>query len=248
MANGEPTSSGRETADVETSSDGYASRFAGPTGAWLLAVQAEAVRTLLGPDRGRTILEVGGGHGQLARPLAGEEGRPYTVLGSEPACRTRIADLVEAARCRFVAGDLLALPFEDRGFDTVVCIRLLTHCARWEALAGELCRAARSEVLVEYPLHEGLHRAAGLFFGMKRKVEGNTRHWTPFRHRQVTAAFEAHGFREAAIVRQFFWPMVLHRALGRPGLSRKLEAVARRAGWTARAGSPAISKMVRTGA
>jgi SAM-dependent methyltransferase len=237
----------RETADIETASDGYAARFAGPAGAWMLEVQAEAVRRLLGPDRPLSLLEVGGGHGQLAGPLA-QDGHAYTVLGSDPVCAKRIDPLVAAGRCRFVAGELTALPFEDRSFDAVLCIRLLTHCARWKALAAELARTARRTVIVEYPLHEGLHRLGPLFFGMKKKVEGNTRSWTPFRHREVVAAFEALGFREEAVIRQFFWPLVLHRMLGRRGLSERLEAAARRAGWTARAGSPAISKMVRRGA
>jgi ubiquinone/menaquinone biosynthesis C-methylase UbiE len=212
----------------------------------VLAVQAEAARALLGPDRTRTLLEVGGGHGQLARPLA-EEGRPYTVLGSDPVCRRRIEDLLASGRCRFVAGEVTALPFGDRSFDAVLCIRLLTHCDRWPDLIGELCRVARQDVIIEYPLHAGLHRAGGLFFGMKKRVEGNTRPWTAFRHRQVTEAFEARGFRETALIRQFFWPLVLHRMLGRPALSKRLEAAARTLGWTARAGSPAFSKMTRIG-
>ncbi len=236
----------RETADIETASDGYAARFAGPTGEWILDVQARAVRTLLGPAPGLPLLEVGGGHGQLARPLA-EEGRTYTVLGSDPVCVRRIADLVAAGRCRFMSGDVTALPFPDRSFDAALCIRLLTHCGRWADLVAELCRVASRTVIVEYPVHEGLHRAAGLFFGMKKKVEGNTRSWRPFRHREVVDAFEARGFREEAAIRQFFWPLVIHRMLKRRGLSERLEAVARRAGWTARLGSPVISKMVRMG-
>jgi 2-polyprenyl-3-methyl-5-hydroxy-6-metoxy-1,4-benzoquinol methylase len=236
----------RETADIETASDAYAARFAGPAGAWLLEVQTAAVLKLLAPGQGLSLLEVGGGHGQLARPLV-EAGHAYTVLGSDPVCAKRISDLVAAGRCRFVTGNVSALPFPDRSFDAVLCIRLLTHCAQWQTLAAELCRTARRSVIVEYPLHEGLHRLAPLFFGMKKKVEGNTRTWTAFRHREVTAAFEALGFREEAVVRQFFWPLVLHRMLGRRGLSERLEAMAHRAGWTARAGSPAISKMVRTG-
>lgn len=233
----------RESADVETSSDGYAARFAGPAGAWLLDVQLGAVRSLLGSDKTRTLLEVGGGHGQLAIPLA-REGWNYTVLGSEPACRKRIDSLVSAGLCRFVAGDVTALPFEDRSFDTVICIRLLAHCIRWPDLVRELCRVARRNVVVEYPLHEGLHRLAPLFFGVKKKVETNTRPWTAFRHGQVTAAFEACGFREDRVIRQFFWPLVLHRMLGRPGLSRKLETAVRLMGLTSLAGSPAISNMI----
>lgn len=57
-----------ETADIETSSDDYASRFAGATGAWMLDVQRDATIRLMGDDTD-SILDVGGGHGQLARPL-----------------------------------------------------------------------------------------------------------------------------------------------------------------------------------
>ncbi|WP_293161376.1 hypothetical protein [Okeania sp. SIO2C9] len=47
-----------ETADVETSSDDYASRFAGDIGAWLLKVQEEATLTMLAPYPNGKILDV----------------------------------------------------------------------------------------------------------------------------------------------------------------------------------------------
>ncbi|NEO49979.1 MAG: class I SAM-dependent methyltransferase, partial [Moorea sp. SIO4A3] len=54
-----------ETADIETSSEDYASRFAGEIGAWLLKVQEDATLKMLTPYPKATILDVGGGHGQL---------------------------------------------------------------------------------------------------------------------------------------------------------------------------------------
>jgi 2-polyprenyl-3-methyl-5-hydroxy-6-metoxy-1,4-benzoquinol methylase len=76
----------RETPDVETSSRAYARRFAGKVGAWFLAVQLRAVRKLLAPfGPGATLVDVGGGHGQLATPLAAC-GYEVTVLGSHPSC------------------------------------------------------------------------------------------------------------------------------------------------------------------
>ena len=58
-----------ETADIETSSDGYAQRFAGAVGAWFLRVQEDATLRLLHAFPNARILDVGGGHGQLAPPL-----------------------------------------------------------------------------------------------------------------------------------------------------------------------------------
>jgi len=231
----------RETADIETSSDDYASRFSGPVGTWMLDVQERAVRTLLGDPGGRTLLDVGGGHGQLAGPLA-RAGWRVAVLGSDTACARRIAPLVAAGTVWFVAGDILALPFPDRSFDCVVSVRLLPHCERWPALVAELCRVARHAVIVDYPTSESLNRVAPALFGAKKRIEKNTRTFTLFTHREVAAAFTARGYAPAGRIGQFFLPMVLHRALRCRPCSSTLETLARAAGLTRRWGSPVVLK------
>jgi hypothetical protein len=58
----------REDADLETSSEDYARRFAGPAGRWSLEVQARSTMELLrGLPPGSSILDVGGGHAQTPR-------------------------------------------------------------------------------------------------------------------------------------------------------------------------------------
>ena len=234
----------RETADIETSSEGYAARFAGPVGAWMLAGQERIVRELLAPWPGASVLDVGGGHGQLAAPLAAG-GRRVTVLGSDASCARRIAPEVAAGRVRFAAGDLLALPFPDRAFDVVVSVRLLPHCDRWPALVGELCRVARRAVIVDYPTSESVNRLAPALFGAKKGIEKNTRPFRLFTHREVTAAFAAGGFDAAGRVAQFFLPMVLHRAMKCRPCSAALEGLCRTLGLTRRWGSPVIARFDR---
>lgn len=51
---------GSEQADLDASTDRYAKRFAGPSGAWLLSRQTEALRQLIGSDSGARVLDVGG--------------------------------------------------------------------------------------------------------------------------------------------------------------------------------------------
>src|SRR5262245_1315858 len=102
----------REEADVETSSDAYARRFAGPVGRFFLDVQARTTLELLRPFAGASVLDVGGGHAQLAVPVA-EAGHPVTVYGSRDACGDRVRDLVAAGRAAFRAGDLLHAPWPD---------------------------------------------------------------------------------------------------------------------------------------
>lgn len=232
-----------ETADVETSSDRYAARFAGPIGEWLLKRQTALVLEALKRVGARTVLDVGGGHGQLARPLA-DVGFEVTVLGSEQVCARRIRDLLDAGRCRFVVGSLVALPFPDRSFDAVVTVRLLPHCERWRLLIRECARVARKTVIVDYPLASGFNALAPWLFGAKKRIEKTTRTWRNFNHREVEEAFAAAGFVPLARNGQFIWPMVLHRALKTPTVSAMLEWMPLKMGITARRGTPVIAQFV----
>lgn len=228
-----------ETADIETSNDDYATRFRGKTGAWMLDVQTRLTRRLLaGLPRG-TLLDVGGGHGQLAHPLA-DDGWDVTVLGSAPSCEHRIHDLTGAGRAKFVVGNVIDLPFPDNSFDAVICFRLLTHCGQWERLAKELCRVSRGPVICDYPTSQSINAIAPMFFAAKKRLERNTRHWRLFRHREVTEAFAAAGAKIRARRKQFALPMALHRALKCAALSAFLEGLCRLTGVTALCGSPVI--------
>jgi SAM-dependent methyltransferase len=231
-----------ETADVETSSEGYARRFAGPVGDFFLEVQARATLELLAPWPRASVLDVGGGHGQVIAPLV-EAGYGPTVFGSAEVCRARVGAWVERGQARFEAGDLLALPFPDRAFDVCLSYRLLPHVERWETLVAELCRVARRAVVVDYPTRRSMNALGTLLYGLKRGVEGNTRPFTVFRDSQIERAFAAHGFHVTGRRPQFFFPMALHRALGSSALARGSEAAARVFGLRRSLGSPVIVRL-----
>jgi len=101
--------------DVATSSDDYARRFARPVGEWFLSVQEQACLDLVRPWRGGSVLDVGGGHAQVAVPLA-REGYAVTVLGSTPECRERLDRAAGRAgvEVAFEAGSVVELPYADR--------------------------------------------------------------------------------------------------------------------------------------
>jgi len=235
-----------EDADQETSSEAYARRFAGAVGALFLETQAQATLDLLAPLGSGSLLDVGGGHGQVTGPLV-EAGHAVTVFGSDPRCRGRVASFLDSGRARFVSGDLLGLPFPDRSFDVALSYRLLPHVTRWPELIGELCRVARRAVLVDYPTTRSLNLAAGAFFGLKKGVEGNTRPFQVFRDADIESAFARHGFRQSGRRPQFFLPMALHRALRLAPLSRALEGLALAFGLLSAFGSPVILRLSRDG-
>lgn len=229
----------REDADVETSSDAYARRFAGPVGAWFLDVQARLTLDLLRPWPGASVLDVGGGHAQSVGPLT-DAGHRVTVAGSDPACAARLRPWLERGAAEFRAADLLALPWGDGAFDAAIAYRLLPHVTRWRDLLRELARVARHAVIVDYPTRRSVNAAADLFFGLKKGVEGDTRPYKVFREAEIAEALRTAGLRATSRRPQFFAPMALHRALGRAALSRALERGAGAFGLVRALGSPVI--------
>jgi 2-polyprenyl-3-methyl-5-hydroxy-6-metoxy-1,4-benzoquinol methylase len=225
--------------DVETASEDYARRFAGPVGAWFLQVQARIMLDLLARWPAARVLDFGGGHGQLAGALV-EAGHDVTVFGSPGACAERLRPWLDGRRARYEAGDLRRAPWPDRAFDVVVSFRLLPHVAAWRALTGELCRLARHAVVIDYPTARSVNAAADALFGLKKAVEGNTRPFIVFADAEIRQALAAAGFAVTARRAEFFFPMALHRAVGAAWVARGLEAGARAVGLTRALGSPVV--------
>jgi SAM-dependent methyltransferase len=236
----------REDADVETSSGAYAHRFSGAVGSFFLERQRAAVLHLLRPWPGASVLDVGGGHGQVTGALV-EAGYAVTVLGSDPACEARVREWTGSGRARFVATDLLAPGLADRSFDVVLSLRLLPHVRRVPELVATLGRLARFAVVVDYPTRRSVNAVSGLFFGLKRGVEGDTRPFTVFTDREIQDAFAAHGYSATGRRPQFLAPMALYRALGSAALARALEGTASALGLTRALGSPVVLRLERRG-
>jgi SAM-dependent methyltransferase len=232
----------RECADVSSSSADYARRFSGAVGAYFLELQAEITLSLLDPFPASRVLDLGGGHGQLAGPLA-SAGHAVTVFGSALECASRIRPLLEHRQVRFVAGDLLHAPWPDGAFDVVLAFRLLPHVAQWRELVRELTRLARRAVILDYPTFSSVNLVSQALFGWKKRIEGNTRPFTVFRDRVLLAAFAERGFRATGRRAQFLLPMALHRALASASLARGSERVAARLGLTRIWGSPVILRV-----
>ncbi len=233
-----------ETADIETSSEDYAHRFSGAVGDWFLKIQEQATLKMLSSYSHASILDVGGGHGQMTEALV-QEGFKVTVLGSADICKTRIQRFLDKGDCLFEVGNVLNLPFPDQTFDVVMSFRLLPHVVQWEKLIQELCRVSKKCVIFDYPEMQSINSVTPLLFKFKKHLEGNTRVYTCFKKQQLRKIFESQGFSLKSRFPEFFFPMVLHRVLKLPGLSHFLERCARLLGLTALLGSPVILKFVR---
>jgi 2-polyprenyl-3-methyl-5-hydroxy-6-metoxy-1,4-benzoquinol methylase len=229
----------QETADIETSSPDYGTRFSGSVGRYFLETQSSLTLQLLAGHKTATILDVGGGHGQLARPLAGH-GFAVTVTGSHDICGERLAKKMQELSYNYQTCDSLHLPFDDNAFHTVISFRLLPHADRWQQLIAELCRVARHSVILDYPDLRSFNILYRLLFTLKKAMEGNTRTYTMFNRTEIKTEFEKNSFMVSSFKPEFFWPMVLHRRLNNPSLSKGLELPARALGLTHLFGSPII--------
>lgn len=234
-----------ETADIETSSEDYASRFAGAVGAWLLKVQEQATLKMLAPYPGATVLDVGGGHGQLTSALI-QQGYQVTVLGSADSCKARIQSFVDQGLCKFDVGNVLELPYGDRTFDVVISYRFLAHVTQWQTFLSELSRVAGRAVIVDYPTVRSINYIAPLLFQFKKGLEGNTRPFVCYNESELLAHLQSLQLVQSRRYAQFFYPMVLHRALKQPSVSAALELLPRTLGLTRLLGSPIILKMEKT--
>ena len=235
----------QEDADLETSSEDYARRFAGPVGRWFLEVQARSTLELLkGLAPGSSVLDVGGGHAQIAPALV-DAGHTVTILGSSVACGAHLETRMSSTGYRFEVGNLRALPYPDRSFAAVTCFRLLPHSVDWRHLIGELCRVAQLAVVADYPSTRSVNQFANQFFAFKRKVERNTRPFELFNPHDIHEAFRGHGFGVRAERPQFLLPMVLYRMAGSRRLARMAERPGRWLGLTRYFGSPVVVRADR---
>ncbi len=233
-----------ETADIETSSDDYATRFSGEVGRYFLEVQLETVLELLYPFENPSILDVGGGHGQLAIPLV-EKGYAVTVTGSHDSCCERLRKGLTEETYQYKTCDMLKLPYEDNSFDVVLAFRLIPHVDRWQELVAELSRVAKKAVIVDYPDIRSSNVLNFFFFHIKKAMEGNTRPFGLFRRKQVVSQFALNGMGKATLMPEFFLPMVFHRKMGSAKKSLILEKICKKLGLTHIFGSPIVLRVMK---
>ncbi|MFN8451199.1 MAG: class I SAM-dependent methyltransferase [Anaerolineae bacterium] len=199
---------------------------------------------MLAPYPGATILDLGGGHGQIAEALIQRQ-YDVTVGGSDPVCAARLKPLVERDLCKFEVVDFLNLPFEDKSFGIVMSYRLLPHMIEWRRFIAEMTRVAQICVIVDYPEKQSINQSAPQLLRLNKQLDGNTHSYTSFDEGELLGEFDQHHFRICERYPEFFLPMMLHRTMKMQKVSESLERVSRRIGLTTKYGSPVILKLIR---
>ena len=234
---------GSDQPDLDPSTDRYAARFQGKAGAWLLSQQTDALMKLIGDAPPARVLDVGGGHGQVVRPLL-EVGHEVTVLATSDAALGRVGEM-QSDRLITKVGPILPLPFADRSFDFVTSFRIMAHIGDWSALLAEMTRVADSAVIFDFPIPGGANALEPLLFGVKKRLEGDTRRFETMRRSDVSACLTSNGFAPTRHIGQFVLPMVVHRKLKQPAISGVVERAFRAVGLSSAIGTPIVMRADR---
>jgi len=232
-----------DSPDIETAAPGYQQRFLGSTGAFFLRIQKETILNLLPESEGHPlrILEIGGGHGQLASALL-EAGHEVWVQGSSDQALKKVHSLETAAggKLHSTVSPMNSLPFEDSFFDVVVNVRVLAHINDISAHLREWTRLARKRLIFDYPPLESFNILYPLLFGVKKRIERSTRSFNIYRTGFLEGQIEALGWEVKAVRRQFLVPMGIHRALNNVSWSEGIENACSAFHITSFLGSPAV--------
>lgn len=228
--------------DTFTASDTYAARFSGETGKFFLDVQEKTILSLLKDLKGKRILEIGGAHAQLTRIFL-KAGCDVWVHATDPISLTRLNGLKKEYpdTLHLFDSSMFDLPFEDKSFDSVVAIRLISHVQDWQKLLLEMCRVSKQSIVIDYPPKSSFNIFYPILFSLKKTVEGEgTRTFLRFSPSEIQDCLKSTHFEVIAEKKQFFLPMAFHRMIRCARLSRCLEGFFGIIGLTDLLGSPTI--------
>lgn len=237
----------RHYADADVAETFDALRFSGGVGELLLATQEAILVDALQPGPGRSIADIGTGTGRAALALARtgadvigiDASAEMLAVAARRAGEEQARGLHAAAgHLRFERGDAHALPLEDRSVDGAVCLRVLMHTPDWRRCLAELCRISRARIVFDFP---SATSAAAVQSGARRVAHATGVRTEPYRVMRasaVRAELARHGWRVRSEHRQFVLPVALHKAVGSPAFTRRLERALASVGLLRLFGSP----------
>lgn len=211
-------------AEKETAETFEETRFGGPIGGVMRRAQEEQLGRWIGDPNGRKILDVGAGTGRTAIPLA--RAGAEVVAADASAAMLEVADRnarnagvsISMMQC-----DVMALPFAENEFDTVLCFRVLMHITDWRAGLRELCRVSRHELIFDYPPRWSLAALQIPFRWLKQRFDPKVQRFRLFSARQVLKALAENGYEAIEVEKLWVLPIAFHKAIGKPGFTRGLE-------------------------
>jgi len=214
-------------------------RFGGPIGSLLAETQERVLIEFADAGPGCRVVDVGTGTGRAAIALAA---RGADVVGLDASREMLKVAEARAAEKRvavaFEVGDAHHLPLEDRSADVAVSLRVLMHTPDWRQCIGELCRVARSRVVLDYPALASAATIQVVGRRLGRLAGRNVEAYRVFRHAAIERELASHGFAVRGVHRQFVLPIAFHKLIGSRAATERIEGSLARVGLLRLLGSP----------
>ena len=225
-----------------------ARRFGGVIGQILLDDQQRIIDAFLPDVAGREVLDIGTGTGRAALALASGGAKVTAIDASEEMLSVARRRAAEAGLpISFGEGDVHALAFPDRAFDSAICLRVLMHVPDWRTALKEICRVSARRVVFDYPAFASAASMQAMWRHAASAMGRNVEAYRVLRSSQVAHELALHGFRIAASHKQFVIPIAVHKLIGSARFTRGVESALARAGLLQLAGSPVTVAAERCG-
>ncbi|MBN1296075.1 methyltransferase domain-containing protein [bacterium] len=214
-------------------------RFNGTVGRFFQQHQERFILDHLGDVTGMRILDLGAGTGRLSLPMARHGARVTAADASDKM----LAILREKAWLQGLPVtasriDAHALPFPDTAFEAAVSLRMIMHVVDWHRVIAELCRVAKTHVIVDFPPRSGFAGLAPMIHPMIRPFNPHHQPYRVFRIDDIGKELAANGFVIASVDRHVVLPFGLHRSMNSIAFTRKIESVLDRIGLRRVMGAP----------
>ena len=126
----------------------YEAWYTTPKGAWIGEEEYRLLASLLAPNPGETLLDVGCGTGYFTRQFATDTAERSVVGTDIDMDMLRFAHRHSESSIGFVAADARHLPFRDKSFDLVVSVTALCFIHDEKQALSEMLRVARRRVVL----------------------------------------------------------------------------------------------------
>jgi ubiquinone/menaquinone biosynthesis C-methylase UbiE len=214
----------RVYADPETARTFDSERFGSAIGEFIKQTQERIVFSTLPDVSGWRVIDIGAGTGRFT--IA------FLDRGSDVTACDASAEMLNVLQSKIAKGsrsvqtetiDAQELTFPDKSFDCAVSFRLLMHVIDWQKALSEICRVSKDWVVFDFPARRGFLRLTPLFHFLRKPFSNNLQAYKILSLPEVQQILRSNNFNIVSQDDGYFLPIVVHRMMRSPGLSRTVE-------------------------
>jgi SAM-dependent methyltransferase len=227
----------RVYADPETAQTFDQKRFGSPIGEFIKETQERIVFSTLPDVSGWRVIDVGAGTGRFSIAFS-ERGAEVTACDASEEMLKVLQSKVSGGRVQVKTIDAQNLTFPDKHFDCAASFRMLMHVIDWQKALSEICRVSSDWIVFDFPADRGFLKLTPLFHLLRKPFARDLQPYKVLSLPEIKNVLHSKNFTIVSRNDGYFLPIVVHRILRSPSLSRAVENIFSRLSLTKIFGSP----------